>query len=71
MKVKVNHKAMKIAIIDSGLNSRALAEKAHISNTTAWKIMHCEREVTSEVLYKIGKALGVKPSSLAVIDDDE
>ena len=71
MKVKINRKAMKIAIIDSGLNSNTLAEKAHISKTTAWKIMHCEREATSKVLYKIGKALGVKPSSLAVIDDDE
>lgn len=71
MKVKINQKVMKTAMIDNGLNCYTLAQKAHISKSTAWKVMQCESEATPEVLYKIGNALGVKPSNLAVIDDDE
>lgn len=71
MKVKVNQKAYMMAMIDSGLNVEELCKKSGVSKQALWNITACNKGTKPDTLYRIGKALGVKPSSLAAIDDGE
>lgn len=53
---------------EQGLTRKALAEKAEISEVTAWRIIHNKGKVKTKTLAKVAKALGV---SIDCICDEE
>ena len=61
--MEINVKAVRLAMVDKGMTAKQLAKAAHISEYTK-----AGGNGTPTTLYKIGQALGVKPSSL-VLDE--
>lgn len=71
MRVKVNRKALLIAIVDSGMDCVTIYKKSGVSNNTFFKIVNNKQQyVSPQIIYKIAQSLGVKPSSLIVVDDE-
>lgn len=70
MKIKSNPKAVRAAILDSGMSNAELIAATGVSGALIWKAMNGKNRIEAKTLYKIAKALGVKPSSLADFDDE-
>lgn len=66
--MEINVKAVRLAMVDKGMTAKQLAKAAHISEYTAARYAKAGGKGTPTTLYKIGQALGVKPSSL-VLDE--
>ena len=66
--MEINVAAVRLAMVDKGMTLKQLAKVAHISEQTAARYAKAGGNGTPATLYKIGRALGVKPSSL-VLDE--
>ncbi len=66
--MEINVKAVRLAMVNKGMNLKQLAKAAHVSEYTAARYAKAGGNGTPTTFYKIGQALGVKPSSL-VLDE--
>lgn len=65
--MEINVTAVRLAMLDKGMSVSRLAKAARISHQTAFRFASKGGNGSPETFYKIGQALGVKPSSLALI----
>lgn len=65
--MEINVTAVRLAMADKGMTIKQLAKAAHVSEYTAARYAKAGGNGTPTTLYKIGRALGVKPSSLVLV----
>lgn len=65
--MEINVMAICLAMADKGYSTSELAKRAKITRQTAQKYTRKGGKGTPEVFYRIGEALGVKPSSLVLV----
>lgn len=65
--MEINVTAVRLAMLDKGMSVSKLAEAAHISPQTAFRFANKGGNGSPATFYKVGQALGVKPSSLALV----
>lgn len=69
--MKINVKAVQVAMVDAGINFTQLYEQAHVTSNTALKFARIGGDATPKTFKKIADVLGVRPSSLAILDGPE
>ncbi len=65
--MEINVLAVRLAMANKGMTLTQLAKKAHISQQTACRYVTHGGNGSAPTFYKIGKALGVEPSSLVLV----
>lgn len=65
--MEINVTAVRLAMANKGMTITQLAKAAHVSQQTACRYGTRGGNGSAPTFYKIGKALGVEPSSLVLV----
>ena len=67
--VQIENTALYAAMVDKGINVLALSEKSGVARQTIYRVLKgCRAKY--ETVFKLGNALGIRPSSLLKLKGD-